>query len=129
MAVDPAPLIELRGLSKSFAGVKVLTNVGFDVRPGEVHALLGENGAGKSTLIKIIAGVHKPDGGTITVAGEPVALSSPRDAQARGIAVVYQELLLFPELTVAENIFLGHAPRTARVTSSAKRMRFSNDPP
>ena len=112
MAADPAPLVELRGLSKSFAGVKVLNDVGFDVRPGEVHALLGENGAGKSTLIKIIAGVHKPDGGTIKVGGEPAVLSSPRDAQARGIAVVYQELLLFPELTVAENIYLGHAPRT-----------------
>ncbi len=114
MATDPAsPLVELRGLSKSFAGVRVLHDVGFDVRPGEVHALLGENGAGKSTLIKIIAGVHKPDGGTVIVGGEPVVLSSPREAQARGIAVVYQELLLFPELTVAENIFLGHAPRTA----------------
>jgi rhamnose transport system ATP-binding protein len=112
-AEPPRPLIELRGLSKSFAGVGVLNDVGFDIRAGEVHALLGENGAGKSTLIKIIAGVHRPDGGTVAVSGEPVVFASPRDAQARGIAVVYQELLLFPELTVAENIFLGHAPRTA----------------
>jgi rhamnose transport system ATP-binding protein len=105
------PLLALAGLSKAFAGVRVLSDVSFDVRPGEVHALLGENGAGKSTLIKTIAGVHKPDGGTMTVEGRPVALASPRDAQDLGIAVVYQELLLFPELTVAENIFLGHAPR------------------
>ena len=114
MASDlPAPLIELSNLGKAFSGVRVLSDVSFDVRPGEVHALLGENGAGKSTLIKTIAGVHRPDSGTITVEGKPVTLTSPRDAQDLGIAVVYQELLLFPELTVAENIYLGHAPRRA----------------
>ena len=111
MASDTTPFIELDGLSKSFAGVRVLREVGFDVRAGEVHALLGENGAGKSTLIKTIAGVHKPDAGTIRIEGQTVDLASPRDAQRLGIAVVYQELLLFPELTVAENIFLGHAPK------------------
>ena len=108
---DRPPFIALEGLSKAFAGVRVLRDVGFDVRPGEVHALLGENGAGKSTLIKTIAGVHRPDAGVIKVEGVAVELASPRDAQRLGIAVVYQELLLFPELTVAENIFLGHAPR------------------
>ncbi len=113
MAADPVPLVALEGLSKSFSGVRVLKDVNFDVRPGEVHALLGENGAGKSTLIKTIAGVHKPDTGVIRIEGRPVEFASPRDAQRRGIAVVYQELLLFPELTVAENIFLGHAPRSA----------------
>ncbi len=112
MPADAAsPFIAIEGLSKSFSGIRVLKDVSFDVRPGEVHALLGENGAGKSTLIKTIAGVHKPDGGTIAVDGKPVTLTTPRDAQRLGIAVVYQELLLFPELTVAENIFLGHAPR------------------
>lgn len=105
------PLLELSGLTKAFAGVCVLDDVSFDVRSGEVHALLGENGAGKSTLIKTIAGVHRPESGTITIHGRLASLSSPRDAQAMGIAVVYQELLLFPELTVAENIYLGHAPR------------------
>ena len=114
MAADlAAPLLALSGLSKAFAGVRVLSDVSFDVLPGEVHALLGENGAGKSTLIKTVAGVHRPDAGTITLGGTPVSFTSPRDAQDRGIAVVYQELLLFPALTVAENIYLGHAPRSA----------------
>ncbi|WP_454814706.1 sugar ABC transporter ATP-binding protein [Labrys neptuniae] len=104
-------VVTLRDISKSFSGVKVLRDVNFDVRPGEVHALLGENGAGKSTLIKVIAGVHQPDTGTLTVGGETVRFTSPRHARRHGIATVYQELLLFPELTVAENIFLGNAPR------------------
>jgi rhamnose transport system ATP-binding protein len=103
--------VELTGISKSFTGVTVLKDVSFNVRPGEVHALLGENGAGKSTLIKVIAGVHQPDSGTLRVAGEEVVFHSPRQARRHGVATVYQELLLFPELTVAENIFLGNAPR------------------
>jgi rhamnose transport system ATP-binding protein len=107
------PAVELVGITKSFAGITVLKDVSFDVRPSEVHALLGENGAGKSTLIKIIAGVHKPDSGTIALAGTPTTFASPRDALRLGVATVYQELLLFPELTVAENVFLGHAPRRA----------------
>ncbi|WP_244606578.1 sugar ABC transporter ATP-binding protein [Arsenicitalea aurantiaca] len=107
-----SPLIRLKGVSKAFAGIRVVKDVDFDVRPGEVHALMGENGAGKSTLIKIIAGVHPHDGGTIEIGGEPVSHLTPREARRRGVAVVYQELLLFPELTVAENVFLGHAPRT-----------------
>src|ERR1700744_2442152 len=106
-----ANVVELSGVSKSFTGVKVLKDVSFDVRPGEVHALLGENGAGKSNLIKVIAGVHTPDSGTVKVDGEEVRFRSPREARRHGVATVYQELLLFPELTVAENIFLGNAPR------------------
>jgi ABC-type sugar transport system ATPase subunit len=105
-------IVELHGIDKSFAGFPALKDASFDVRPGEVHALLGENGAGKSTLIRIISGVHSPDRGEIRIGGEVVRLSSPRDARRRGIATVYQELLLFPELSVAENIFLGNAPRT-----------------
>ena len=105
-------LVALNGVSKSFAGVRVLKDVDFDVLPGEVHALLGENGAGKSTLIKIIAGVHAPDGGTIRIGDEELTAVTPREAVEGGIATVYQELLLFPELTVAENVFLGHAPKT-----------------
>jgi rhamnose transport system ATP-binding protein len=104
--------IELRAVSKAFAGIKVLDAVSFDVRPGEVHALMGENGAGKSTLIKIMAGLHQADDGEILVGGRRVQFPSPRDAHAAGIATVHQELLLFPELTVAENVFLGQAPKT-----------------
>jgi ABC-type sugar transport system ATPase subunit len=106
----PVPL-EVRGISKSFAGVRVLGDVSLAVRPGEVHALLGENGAGKSTLIKVMAGLHQPDQGEILVAGRSVRFATPREAHAAGIATVHQELLLFPELTVAENIFLGQAPK------------------
>lgn len=105
------PLVELKGVSKSFVGVRVLNAVDFDVRPGEVHALLGENGAGKSTLIKIIAGVHAPDSGDVVIDGSPVKFANPGQAVKAGIAIVYQELLLFPELSVAENIFINHAPR------------------
>lgn len=104
-------LVELIGVSKSFGAYEVLKNVNFNVRPGEVHALLGENGAGKSTLIKIIAGVHAPSGGEIRVEGKLESFTSPKEACRCGIATVYQEMLLFPELTVTENIYLGHAPR------------------
>ena len=105
-----APLLEVRGIEKSFPGVRALSGVSFAVRPGEVHALLGENGAGKSTLIKIVSGVYQPDVGSILVNGTQVDFSSPDDARRAGVATIYQELLLFPELSVAENIFLGHAP-------------------
>jgi rhamnose transport system ATP-binding protein len=104
------PLLEVRNIEKSFPGVRALSGVSFDVRPGEVHALLGENGAGKSTLIKIVSGVYQPDLGSILVNGTQVHFSSPDDARRAGVATIYQELLLFPELSVAENIFLGHAP-------------------
>jgi ABC-type sugar transport system ATPase subunit len=107
-----APILELKGISKTFPGVRALSDISFDVRPSEVHALLGENGAGKSTLIKIMSGVYKPDAGTIELDGKPTAFSSPQEAQGAGIATIYQELLLFPELTVAENIFMGHAPKS-----------------
>jgi ABC-type sugar transport system ATPase subunit len=105
------PLLELVGISKTFPGVQALRDVQFDVRAGEVHALMGENGAGKSTLIKIVSGVHRPDSGEMRLSGEPVVFSTPREAQARGVATIYQELSLYPELTVAENIFIGHAPK------------------
>ena len=104
------PLLEVRGIEKSFPGVRALSGVSFDVRPGEVHALLGENGAGKSTLIKIVSGVYQPDLGSILVNGTQVNFATPDDARRAGVATIYQELLLFPELSVAENIFLGHAP-------------------
>src|SRR5258707_6667360 len=106
------PVLALRGVSKSFPGVRALTDVSFDVHPGEVHALLGENGAGKSTLIKIISGVYPPDTGEITIRVDPLRFLSPREAKSQGIATIYQEFSLYPELTVAENIFAGHMPRT-----------------
>jgi rhamnose transport system ATP-binding protein len=104
-------LLELSHVSKSFPGVQALNDIQFEMRAGEVHALLGENGAGKSTTIKIISGVYRPDSGELRFEGKPLQLSNPREAQALGIATIYQELSLYPELTVAENIFMGHAPR------------------
>ena len=105
-----APLLQVREIEKTFPGVRALSGVSFEVRAGEVHALLGENGAGKSTLIKIMSGVYQPDLGAILVDGREVHFGSPDDARRAGVATIYQELLLFPELSVAENIFLGHAP-------------------
>jgi rhamnose transport system ATP-binding protein len=107
------PAVALSHVSKSFAGLKVLKDVSFDVRRGEVHALLGENGAGKSTLIKIMAGLYQTDEGEVAVNGVSAKFATPREAHAAGIATVHQELLLFPELTVAENIFLGQTPKVA----------------
>ena len=101
-----APLLELRQLAKSFGGARALRGVDFDLHGGEVHALLGENGAGKSTLIKIVTGAHQPDAGRITVAGETVVDLTPAAAHALGIACIYQQPALFPDLTVAENIAL-----------------------
>ena len=121
---DP-PRLEVRDIEKSFPGVRALSGVSFDVRAGEVHALMGENGAGKSTLIKIMSGVVQPDKGAILVDGVETKLAGPDDARRAGVATIYQGLLLFPELTVAENIFLGHAPkgRFGSIDLSAMRER------
>ena len=112
MPAPPAasPLLRLTGIGKSFLGVRVLDGVDLDVRPGEVHAVVGENGAGKSTLMKIISGVYVPDGGTVELDGGAVSFRSPRDAQRAGIGIIHQEFNLLPERTVAENVFLGHEP-------------------
>ncbi|MBX4864184.1 sugar ABC transporter ATP-binding protein [Rhizobium sophorae] len=104
-------MLSLDGISKSFPGVHALTDMRLDVRAGEIHALVGENGAGKSTLTRIIAGVHQPDSGVIRFDGNDVRWAKPRDAKERGIHVIYQEFVLFPHLTVAENIFIGHERR------------------
>ena len=108
-AVDDA-LLQLRGIGKVFTGVAALRDINLTVRAGQVHTLLGENGAGKSTLIKILAGVHQPSGGSMTLDGAPYAPASPREAAARGIAVVFQELSLCNNLTVAENILATREP-------------------
>jgi rhamnose transport system ATP-binding protein len=104
------PIIRMRNISKSFGGVHALKNVQIDVYAGEVHALLGENGAGKSTLIKTITGVHQPDSGDIELNGELVHFTNPREAQQLGIAAIYQEPSLFPDLSIAENILVGRQP-------------------
>lgn len=106
-------ILQMRNINKHFAGVYALRNVSFDLRPGEVHALLGENGAGKSTLIKVITGVHQPDGGEITLNGQPVRFADPRESREHGIAAIYQEPSLFPDLDIAENIFVGRQPMRA----------------
>jgi rhamnose transport system ATP-binding protein len=111
VAVPADAVLALDGITKSFPGVQALKGVSFEIAPGEVHALLGENGAGKSTLIKIMSGVHEADSGTMRLDGRAIRLTGPHDARRAGIATIYQELLLFPELTVAENMFMGHAPR------------------
>ena len=103
----------LKNVTKRFGGVVAVEGVDFEVRPGEVHALVGENGAGKSTLMKVVDGLYAPDGGSVEVNGEEASFSSPRDAEAAGIAMIPQELDLFPELSVAENLFVGRKrPRT-----------------
>ncbi len=104
-------LLEMRGICKYFPGVRALENVDFTLRAGEVHALVGENGAGKSTLIKVLTGVHPKDGGEIRMEGQPIAPTSPLDAQKHFISTVYQEVNLCPNLTVAENIFIGREPK------------------
>ncbi|MDX3661549.1 sugar ABC transporter ATP-binding protein [Streptomyces sp. ID05-26A] len=111
MTESPPPVVEMRGISLAFPGVKALQDVDFRLFPGEVHALMGENGAGKSTLIKTLTGVHRPDAGEVVLAGEGVAFSSPGEAQHAGISTVYQEVNLCANLTVAENILLGREPR------------------
>ncbi len=123
--MSDAPRLEVRDVAKEYPGVRALSGVSFDVRAGEVHALMGENGAGKSTLIKIMSGVVQPDGGEILIDGAATRLAGPDDARRAGVATIYQELLLFPELSVAENIFLGHAPkgRFGRIDLSAMRER------
>jgi ribose transport system ATP-binding protein len=105
------PLVRATQLCKSFDGVRALDQVDFELRAGEVHALMGENGAGKSTLMKILAGIHPRDSGTIELDGQPVEIPSPRAAQALGIGIVHQELNLMPHLSAAQNIFIGREPR------------------
>jgi D-xylose transport system ATP-binding protein len=102
-----APILELRGVSKHFGSVEALTDVDFEVRSGEVMALVGDNGAGKSTLIKCVAGIYSIDGGGISFEGRPVTISGPKDAAKLGIEVVYQDLALCDNLDVVQNMFLG----------------------
>ena len=110
MGARMSEIVRLSGIHKSFGGVHALRGVDFDLRPGEVHALLGENGAGKSTLMRVLGGEHLPTQGQIAIDGQPTVLHSPHDAKLRGITVIHQEMALAGDLTVAENIFLGELP-------------------
>ncbi|MGW6909039.1 MULTISPECIES: sugar ABC transporter ATP-binding protein [unclassified Streptomyces] len=110
---EPRPVLEMTGIVKEFPGVRALSGVDFRLFPGEIHALMGENGAGKSTLIKVLTGVYSLDGGTITLDGKSVRFGSPLQAQHAGISTVYQEVNLCPNLSVAENIFIGREPTRA----------------
>ena len=137
---DGPPLVAMRGIEKSFPGVRALRSAGLDLRAGEVHALMGENGAGKSTLMKILTGVYQPDAGEILVEGKLVAVPNPRAAQDMGISIIHQELYLMNHLTAAQNIFIGREPRRgfglfvdeARLNADAaalfKRMKIDIDP-
>ena len=104
-------LLEMKKVRKSFHSVEVLHGVDLTVRAGTVHALMGENGAGKSTLMKVLAGVHGLDSGEVYIRGEKVEIQSPKHSQELGVAMIHQELSAIPEMTVAENIFLGREPR------------------
>lgn len=122
-------VLEMRSISKSFGGVQALNGLHFELKKGEIHALLGENGAGKSTLIKVLGGIHKPDQGQILIDGQVVNIEKVQDAQACGIGIIHQEIVLVPHLTVAENIFLGREPLTkfgfkdtAKMNEQAQRM-------
>src|SRR5262245_10816170 len=118
-------MLSVRGLSKSFGGVRALADVSLHVDRGEVLALVGENGAGKSTLIRILGGAHAPDAGTVAIDGEAAAHLSPQRARALGIAVIYQQPALLPDLSVAENLALGDEPGSLfrRVEWPARRRR------
>ena len=123
-------ILEARGIVKDFPGQRALDRVDFDVRPGEVHALVGENGAGKSTLIKVIAGLYKEDQGEILIDGRPCEINSPSDSQDLGLAFIHQELNIVPHLSVAENIFLGHYPlNRLKLVSLAKMVEMVKDIP
>ncbi|RUU50958.1 sugar ABC transporter ATP-binding protein, partial [Mesorhizobium sp. M2C.T.Ca.TU.002.02.1.1] len=123
-------LLEMTDIRKSFAGSTVLHGVSFNLAKGEIHALVGHNGAGKSTLMKVLGGLYADHSGTITIAGEPVILATPRDAHAHGVATIYQDFALVPDFTVAENIALGREPRGAAaglVSHSALRKRSAQE--
>ena len=107
------PVLEMNHISKRFGMTQALDDVLLTLYPGEIHALLGENGAGKSTLIKIVAGVYPPDEGQLFFQGQPVEIPHPRQATNLGVSVIYQDMSLYPDLSVAENIFMGHPPRNS----------------
>ena len=122
----PEVILTMKGIDKSFPGVHALDHVDFEVRKGEVHALMGENGAGKSTLMKVLTGIYTKDSGTITYEGKEVTFANPRAAQQAGIVIVHQELNMMGHLTVAQNIFIGREPRKGfRIDDNAMNVEAS----
>src|SRR5215216_4231359 len=137
--MDERPVLELRGITKRFPGIVANDNVDFDLRKGEVHALLGENGAGKSTLMNVVYGLYHPDGGEILIDGKPIEVHSPGEAIEHGIGMVHQHFMLIPVMTVAENIvlatepvangvFLDYAAAENRVREISTRFGLAVDP-
>ncbi|HEY6069668.1 MAG TPA: ATP-binding cassette domain-containing protein, partial [Gaiellaceae bacterium] len=138
-AAPAAPVLEMRGITKTFPGVLANDHVDFDLRKGEVHALLGENGAGKSTLMSILYGLYTADSGEILINGKPVQIHSPKQAIELGIGMVHQHFMLIPVMTVTENIVLANEPRRAgvfldepaaeeRVAEVARSLNFAVNP-
>jgi len=109
---DCPPVLSLDCITKDFPGVRALSSVSLNLYPGKVTALIGENGAGKSTVVKVLTGIYRPDEGEVRIDGEPLRLANPIDATRAGITAIHQETVLFDDLSLAENIFIGHAPRT-----------------
>ena len=107
---DPNLLLQAEGVTKTFPGVKALSGMRLDLRKGEVLALVGENGAGKSTLMKLLTGIYPMEEGQFWLEGQPLSVKNPREAQERGLAIIHQEFNLMPDLTVAQNIFIGREP-------------------
>src|SRR5215203_6584575 len=120
------PVLEMVRVSKQFGATLALDDVSLELRRGEIHALLGENGAGKSTLIKIMTGIQRQDSGEILIAGAPVRVTSSQDAQRLGVAAIYQEPMIFPDLSVAENIFIGHRNR-GKIVDRRRMEREANE--
>jgi D-xylose transport system ATP-binding protein len=125
--VAVTPLLDIRGIDKSFGPVQVLHDVGLSVYPGEVTALVGDNGAGKSTLVKCVSGIYSIDAGTVTFDGNQVAIHSPRDASALGIEVVYQDLALCDNLDIVQNMFLGRERRRGLVLDEASMEEMAQE--
>jgi rhamnose transport system ATP-binding protein len=111
VSTSDVPILSLEKVTKTFPGVRALSEVSIDLYPGKVTALVGENGAGKSTVVKTLTGIYKPDGGEIRIDGVAVQFPTPQSAENAGVTAIHQETVLFDELSVAENIFLGHAPK------------------
>ncbi|WP_249518899.1 ATP-binding cassette domain-containing protein, partial [Escherichia coli] len=111
------PYLSFRGIGKTFPGVKALTDISFDCYAGQVHALMGENGAGKSTLLKILSGNYAPTTGSVVINGQEMSFSDTTAALNAGVAIIYQELHLVPEMTVAENIYLGQLPHKGGIVN------------